>query len=103
MEPENDGLEDDFPLHLGDFLGSMFKSSGVYPKPTDGPVHFRAFKLSRNSSRASSGSTCSLELVVIFFMEKTQVTRDGPRSQKDTAIDTFLNKYGDWSKNVKWI
>ena len=29
MEPENDGLEDDFPFQLGGFLGSMLIFRGV--------------------------------------------------------------------------
>ena len=29
MEPENDGLEDDFPFQLGDFQGSMLFFRGV--------------------------------------------------------------------------
>ena len=29
MEPENDGLEDDVPFQLGDFLGSMLIFRGV--------------------------------------------------------------------------
>ena len=29
MEPENDGLKDDFPFQLGGFLGSMLIFRGV--------------------------------------------------------------------------
>ena len=52
MEPENGGVEDDFPFHLGAFFGSMFNFRGVslMLKKQDHPIlhEFCHFKSSFN-------------------------------------------------------